>query len=182
MRLITLVFALSVPACAAVPAATMRALQTTDPATTDLAALRAAVEMPDALRPRPGSAWLVLQLGGREGRFGLEEDEAATRLARQDARPDPGRRIMAFRLTSEGRDALDAFRRASGARRMTIGIAADACRAGSVGDGPLMIGTWVSTAQTGRFVALTQFDLRRLAGDTAIAALPLCVTPAEGPA
>ena len=182
MRHVMLCLALSVAACASIPDATIQALQATDPATADLSALRAAVEMPDALRPQPGTARLALRLGGREGRFGLEEDEAASRRAQQDASPASGRRIVAFRLTPEGRDALEAFRQSPAARRMTIGIAADACRAGQLGDGPLMIGTWLSTAQTGRFVALAQFDLRRLAGDAAIAALPRCVTPAEEPA
>ncbi len=182
MRLALLALALSLPACATLPPATVRALQTTDPATTDLTALRAAVELPAALRPRQGTARLAFQLGGRAGQFGLEEDEAASRQAQQDVPPAPGRRVVAFRLTAEGREALEEFRRSAGGRRMTIGVAADACRAGPIEAGPLMIGTWVSTAQTGRFVALAQFDLRRLAGDAAIAALPSCVTPAEAPA
>lgn len=182
MRLALLALTLSLPACASIPAATMQALRTTDPATTDLAALRAAVEMPETLRPRQGTARLAFQLGGREGHFGLEEDETASPQVQQDVPPAPGRRAVVFRLTPEGRDALEAFRRSAGGRRMTIGVAADACRAGPADDGPLMIGTWVSTAQTGRFVPLARFDLRRLAGDAAIAALPACDTPATEPA
>ena len=182
MRPLMLLLALALPACASIPADSLRALQATDPATTELAALRAAVEMPDALRPRPGTARLAFRLGGREGRFGLEEDEAASRRAQQDAAPPAGRRITVFRLTAEGRDEMEAFRRLPAGRRMTIGIAADACRDGPLDDGPLMIGTWVSTAETGRLVALTRFDLRRVAGDAAIAALPACAAPAEGPA
>jgi hypothetical protein len=111
----------------------------------------------------------------------LEEDEAASRAAPQDAPPAPGRRIVAFRLTPAAREEMEDFR-TSAARRMTIGIAADACRAGPIDAGPLVIGTWLSTAQTGRFVALAQFDLRRLAGDAAIAALSSCITPGAGPA
>lgn len=181
MRLSTLLLALAAAACTAIPPASHQALRTTDPATTDLAALRAAVDMPDALRPQPGTARLAVQLGSRSGHFALEEDEAASRAAQQDAPPAPGRRIVAFRLTPAAREEMEDFRR-SAARRMTIGIAADACRAGPVDAGPLIIGTWLSTAQTGRFVALAQFDLRRLAGDAAIAALPACITPVTDPA
>jgi hypothetical protein len=182
MRLPTLLIALATTACAAIPNASQQALRTTDPATTDLAALRAAVDMPDALRPQPGTTRLAVQLGSRTGHFALEEDEAASRAARQDAPPAPGRRIAAFRLTPAAREEMEDFRRSAAARRMTIGIAADACRAGPVDAGPLVIGTWLSTAQTGRFVALAQFDLRRLAGEAAIAALPPCIPPGADPA
>ena len=94
---------------------------------------------------------------------------------------DEVRLAQAIEAGNAAREEMEDFR-TSAARRMTIGIAADACRAGPIDAGPLVIGTWLSTAQTGRVVALAQSDLRRPAGEAAIAALPSCITPGAGPA
>lgn len=173
--------ALFLSACGATPLASVAALSRIDPATTDLAALRAAVIVPESLRPRPGTARLVLRAmapdGAREGSFGLEPDPAAADSVERDTPPEAGRRVSAFRLAPDTIEALERFRReaaARGAREITLGVAADACRLADPGEGTLPITTLLRTRETTGFVVLARFDLRQLVGPAAIANLPVC--------
>lgn len=187
MRKIILVAALALVGCGAMPVSSMMALSRLDLVTTDLASLQAGVTMPDTLRPLPGTVRLMVRVTApgaeRDGVFLLEPDAAASARARLDLPPGPGRRTLAFRLTAPSLADLAAFRQAAASRsgaRMTIGVAADACRNGPIMAGPIAITTLLRTQQTGRFVVLAQLDLRHLVSTDAIAALPACdATPDE---
>ena len=164
--------------CGATPLASLVAFGRVDPATTELAALRAAVIMPNALRPAPGTARIVLRAiapdGPQEASFALEPDATGTAtgiLAR------PGSRITVFRLGREGIEAIEAFRglaAARDARQITLGVAADACRSADMRDTAWPITALLRTSETGGFVVLARFDLRQLIGAAAIANIPAC--------
>ncbi len=181
-RLAALALALLLPGCSATPLASLPALSRLDPATLDAASLRAAVLMPASLRPLPGTARLVLQAGGQEVTLPLAPDPASLEEAARDVPPLPGQHLAAFRLAPDALPTLDAFRLAaarSGARRMMLGVAADACRLADTGSGALPVSTLLRTRETITFVVLARFDLRRLVGATALAGLPACAAEAQ---
>lgn len=179
---VLLALALLVPGCSATPIASLPALSRLDPATLDGASLRAAVTMPAALRPLPGTARLVLQAGGREATLALAADPASAADAARDVPPAAGQHLAAFRLAPESVAALEAFRAEaarSGARRLTLGVAAEACRLADPGPAALPVSTLLRTRETMTFVVLARFDLRRLVGSAALAALPACDAPPQ---
>ncbi len=169
--------------CATMPLSSRMALRHTDPATTDAVALQAAIDMPQSLRPLPGTIRLVLTAidanGGRRSlEFPLQEDAAATALAARDNPPRPMRRLLGYRLPPAELERFQAMREAMRqqqppVRGLTLGVAADACRAGPIGVAPLHVTTLLRTAETERHVEVARLDLRRLVG-AAIDALPAC--------
>ena len=170
--------ALLLAGCGATPLTSLPALSRVDPATTELAALRAAVIMPEALRPTPGSARMVLHAvtpaGVEEASFALEPDRPG---ATHDIPPRPGSRIATFHLGRDAMAAVEAFRRQAagqGARRITLGVSADACRMPGTPPGAWPVSTLLKTPETGGFVVLARFDLRQLIGAAAVANLPGC--------
>ena len=178
LPLLATALALLLPGCGATPLTSLPALYRLDPATTDPAALRAAVIMPDSLRPIPGTARVVLRAtsptGTEEASFVLDPDTAA---APQDIPPRPGSRIARFRLGAAAIEAVEAFRRAAalrGARHMSLGLAADACSVAETPDTAWPISTLLRTPETRGFVVLARFDLGQLVGAAAIANLPSC--------
>jgi hypothetical protein len=182
-RLAPLALALLLPACSATPIASLPALSRLDPATLDAESLRAAVVMPATLRPLPGTARLVLKAGGQEVTLPLLPDPGSVAEAARDVPPPPGQHLAAFRIAPESLPALEGFRQAalrSGARRMMLGVATEACRLTDPGPGALPISTLLRSRETITFVVLARFDLRRLVGASAIAGLPACA--AEAPA
>jgi hypothetical protein len=170
--------ALFLAGCGATPLTSLPALYRVDPATTELAALRAAVILPEALRPIPGSARITLRAmaptGIEEASFALEPD---TTTVTSDIPPRPGSRITGFRLGTAAIEAVEAFRHqaaARGVRRMSLGVSADACRMADTHETAWPVSTLLRTPETRGFVVLARFDLRQLVGTTAIADLPRC--------
>ena len=183
MRSLSLLALLLLAACTSLPPGSAEALAKLDVATTDLAALRVAVDLPQVLEPRPETARLVVRVGGWAGRteesFPLEIDAEETRRAELALAPPPGRHVVAFRLPQASLAAAEAFRRRALAEPrapvLSLGVAADACRLGRLIEGPLPITTFLRAPETAGFVALMQpADLRRLVRGDLLAALPLC--------
>lgn len=177
-----LALALLLPGCSATPLASLPALSRLNPATLEADSLRAAVIMPAALRPQPGTARLVLQAGGEEVTLPLADDPAVVAEARRDVPPAPGQHLAAFRLAPEAVAALEGFRAhaaRTGTRRLTLGVAAEACRLADPGPAALPVSTLLRTRETITFVVLARFDLRRLVGPAALAALPTCDAPPQ---
>lgn len=169
--------------CFSMPLSSQMALRHTDPATTDAAALQAAVDMPQSLRPLRGTERLVLTVidaagGTRSIDFQLQQDAAATALAARDNPPRPARRLFGYRLPPAELERFQTVREAvrqqqPPVRGLSLGVAADACRAGPMGVAPLHVTTMLHTAETGRHVEVARLDLRRLVG-AALDALPEC--------
>jgi hypothetical protein len=183
MRLLPLLAAALLAACASVPDASVAPLRRIDAATTDLAALRAAVDLPLALRPKQDTVTLVITLIGWTGRttqtFPLEADPDATQRAERELAPPPGRHITAYRLPAAALAATEDFRRRAIAERrapgITFGVGAEACRAGPLGAAPLPFTPYLFTPETAGFVALAHpADLRRLVRGDLLAVLPPC--------
>ena len=97
---------------------------------------------------------------------------------------DPDTHIIAYRLDAleaarlaAFRDSLKARQAASGGRggAITIAIRPDACRTRELPDRPILVTTYLRTAETGRYVPLARdLDLRTATGRDLAAALPLC--------
>lgn len=183
MRALPLLAALLLAACTSLPPGSTEALRKLDLATADLAALRVAIDLPLVLEPRPDTARLVVTVGGWTGRaeqgFPLEIDPDATREAERALAPPPGRHVVAFRLPEASLAAAEAFRQRALAERrapaLSLGVAADACRLGRLGEGPLPFATFLRAPETGGFVALMHpANLRTLVGGRLLEALPHC--------
>lgn len=183
MRSLPLLALLLLAACTSLPPGSAEALRKLDVASTGLAELRVAVDLPLALEPRPETARLVVRVGGWTGRteesFPLEIDAEETRLAELALAPPPGRHVVAFRLPQASLAAAEAFRQRALAARpapvLSLGVAADACRLGRFGEGPLLFATFLRAPETGGYVALMHpADLRRLVRGDLLEALPPC--------
>jgi hypothetical protein len=173
-------------ACGHVPVMSLVKLARIDFASTDPAQLRAAVKLPQTLKPRVQS--MVLQVGvktadGRElkQQFALRDiaDPADVLALRPEM--EAGMHIFAYRLDPDEISRVLAFRAAALAQRGgggggTVSIQPEACRSGELPTGPILITTYLRTVETGGYVALTRdVDLRTMAPDKAIAAkIPSC--------
>jgi len=172
--------------CTKVPVASMMKLARTDFETTDLSAVRAAVLLPSYLRPLPGTTKLVVTLGRSDGTtveetFILREtDDAEADLLNEESKR--GERIYAYALPPQAVRTLETARREAksapasekGKRSLTLGVAAEACRVSRLPAGPLLITTYLKTAETRSFVPLTRdVDMRSLTPGTPLT-LPLC--------
>jgi hypothetical protein len=166
-----LLLAFMLASCASIPLSSLVALQRIDFQTTDFAALRVAVQLPDAIRTRSGSVRMIATVsydGGaaRKETLFLQEagdDTAASASMRQ------GYHTRGFRLRDEDVVRLETIRseikaaRADG-RKGSLGFGIEAkefCRAGEISSGPLLITTFLRTVETIRFIPLIRdFDLR----------------------
>lgn len=183
--------------CSHVPIMSIPALAAIDFATTDLASLRAAVEMPNTLMPTAEGVRLDLRLvvdGSliEERSYVLEREDAADAMVLHPV-PVQGRQIFVYRLSDTDQQGLDAIRadvmdrQAAGqGGSLSIGVAVnDMCRLGTETEGAntpdtMPVDVFLRTSETDRFVrTLDGFDLTELqAGDDPIiGALPLCSTP-----
>lgn len=157
-----------------------------DLATTDLAALRAAVSLPSGLRPLPGTGQLTLVIEPGDGSkiehaFKLlEMGDAEAAMLDQEA--EAGARFYAYTLSPKTVGDLERFRqkvfaardRAKKRPQMTLHISADACRQSRLPAGALPITTYLKTEETRSFVPLARnVDLRALGGDKPLV-LPPC--------
>ncbi|MFS8036063.1 hypothetical protein ACI7BZ_03700 [Xanthobacter sp. AM11] len=185
-------FLLLAAGCSHLPISSLPRLASFDPATADLATLRAAVRAPDALRPVPGGAVLTMSfwLAGAETQKTTvaavleEEGDAAVRAALKPEEK-PGFRITVFRLSEDGRRRLEAAREemrtlkareaAKGSRvRGSLSVGVKGCAAGTLPDGPILLSTYLRTEASGSFIPLVvDLDLKALAAEAGADPAPI---------
>jgi hypothetical protein len=180
----TIVAITVVAGCTSMPVTSMVRLARTDFTTVDPAALRAALKLPDSIRPRVARLQLSVSVGNdkQTEEFTLADLADPGELASLRSEVTAGTSIYGYRLavadiarfTSVRADML--ARKASGAGgRMAIGVSADGCRTGPLPE-TIPLTTFLRTEAGGDFFALARgVDLRKaLAGQDLAAKLPLC--------
>jgi hypothetical protein len=172
------------------PVTSMVKLARVDFTATDPAGLRAAVKLPATVRPLRDQVRLRIAVRLANGKedsqdFRLteisdpsdisllrDEIEAATRVFAYRLEPGEAARLALFR------DALRQQQAASGGRggALTVSIAPEICRDSEVPAGPVLLTTYLRTAETGGYVPLARdVDMRRvLPGRDLAAQMPAC--------
>lgn len=174
----------AVAACTSMPLNSMVRVARTDFSTIDPAALRAALKVPDGIRPHVARLQLTLTTEGdkRVEEFVLQDMADAAELASLRGEVSVGTTMYAYRLdpadiarfASVRADML--ARKAKGARgAMAIGVSAEGCRTGPVPE-TIPLTTYLRTEAGGDFFALARdIDLRKaLAGQDLTVKLPMC--------
>jgi len=179
--------------CGHMPVTSMLKLARVDFANTDPAQLRAAVKLPRLIQPQPqGMALRIgVKLAGGQEEFEdfvlreVSEPKDVLALHRElDAdthvfayRLDPSEvaRLTAFRDALKKKQAISGGSGGSGGS-LTIAIRPQACRSGDLSGRPVMVTTYVRTAETGGYVPLTRdVDLRTIDSKQDLAAaIPPC--------
>ena len=183
--LLSLALAFVVTACSHMPVTSLVKLARIDFETTDPAQLRAAVKLPRTVKPQPRR--VVLRVAVRIDQsaedvreFTLREIAEPPELA---AEADADSRVFAYRLEDADIARLLAFRsellakKNSGQRgSISISIGARACTNNDLPEGPVYLTTYLRTAETAAYVALTRdVDLRSLASGRAVVdEIPRC--------
>jgi hypothetical protein len=178
--------ALALASCASIPLPSLVALRRVDFLTTDLAELRVAIQLPNALRTRADGVKMIATVtfdgGARRTEVLLLQEAKLDRDGSMTAKP--GFHTRGFRLRNVDVVRLEAIRteivaaRVQG-RRGSLGIGIEAkefCRAGEVGDGPVLSTTFLRTSETSDFIPVVRdFDLRSDAQiRAALSELELC--------
>ena len=178
MKKLSFVVLLSIAlsACTSIPLKTMYKLARTNPLELDPMALRAAVRMPESIRPRPDSAKLSLSISLRSETpepevFILQPVNSAsetTPLAKEEREGD---KIWVYRLNPKDRDRLEKFRAYAKAFKtknkgntkgqMTIGVD-DTCRQGELpASGKLLVTNWIKLdAESDYLATAVDYDLQ----------------------
>jgi hypothetical protein len=148
--------------------------------TTDIARVRAAVKLPDSLRPRAGGVRMIVIMGlsgepPQSQKFDLIESHDADDQTGLAAFAAPGSVVYAYHLAPDDVARLERVRADMIARattlkqqgknpgsNLTIKIdAEEVCRTRDLGSEPLLTTTYVKTGETGQYViALRDVDLR----------------------
>ncbi len=168
---LSLLASLLVAACSHMPVTSMVKLARVDFETSDPAQLRAAVKLPNGLRPLPNG--MVLRIAVKAGKapeqsrdFALRELPEVPELA-----ADAGRNahIFAYRLDDPEVSRLNAFRaellalKSKGHGSITISVLPQACTTSDLPEGPVYFTTYLRTAETIDYVVLARdVDLRTL--------------------
>jgi hypothetical protein len=157
---------------------------------TDPAGLRAAVKLPEAIRPLRDQMRLRLAVTLASGKADTQDfrmteisDPADVSSLRDEI--DAGTHMFAYRLDPGEvarlvtfRDALKQQQMASGGRggALSISIAPEACRSGELAAGPILFTTYLRTAETGGYVPLARdVDMRGIVRGRDVAAeMPAC--------
>lgn len=162
--------------CGHVPMRSIPALAAIDFRTTEFQALRAAIELPDALMPQPGGVRLnvVLSIEGavaEERSYALIQTSLAQSEQAQAFAPQAGRHAFIYRLTNADQMGMDAIRRAiltaeqagqSGSLSLSVGVE-NICARAPLGDDRLLVDVFLKSSETGRFVrTLDGYDLHEL--------------------
>lgn len=168
IRALALAAAVSVAACGTVPITSIPQLSRIDGNTTDFSALRVAVRLPDAIRPRPSGVALQakVKIAGSpdvEEQFILVESEDPADKDGLDPSGN-GFTTYAFRLSDADMARFEALRlgirKAAAERRkgqLSLGIAVEEfCRAATPPPGPLLATTWLRTSETRSYVVVTR--------------------------
>jgi hypothetical protein len=173
-RILTILPLLTVAGCGHVPFTSLLKLSSIDFATTEIAAIRAGIALPETLVPMPDSVKLTFLAETDDGMtvrrsFTLEEDLAAQASGELEAEPN----VRVYRLKEREVGELAVARAEVLARgksgnggRLEISVGAEACRTGPLPQGSLPMSTYLKTSETKSFVALTRdVDLRALGGN-----------------
>jgi hypothetical protein len=159
--------------CGSVPLSSLVQLTRINAETTDLAALRVAVRLPSALKPRPGGVNMdvMLKVSGEPDQkttFFLAETHDAGDLSGLSGAARPGFSIYAYRLAPSDIEGLIRMRTAllkqrRDGKRGSLGVGiAEFCLVGALPSGPLPSTTYLSTSETSSYVVLTDdLDLGR---------------------
>lgn len=158
--------------CGHVPLTSLPKLAKIDIKTTDLAQLRAGINLPADIRPLPGGVTMTITAlpkdGGRhERKVVLEEVRDATDLASLPVLTAPGRRFTLLKLSSADVARLGAFREEmfvgpqQSGNRGSLSLGADkACRIGELSPRPITMTGYLRTSETQDYVLLMRdFDL-----------------------
>ena len=179
-RLIALSAAVALAACSHVPLGSILPLTRIKFGTTDIARARAAVKLPDSLRPRAGGVRMTVIMGlsgepPRSQKFDLVESHDAEDQTMLAAFASAGSVVYAYRLATGDvarleRIRADMIERASALKQegknpgsnLTIKIGAEElCHTRDLGSEPLLTTTYVKTSETGQYItALRDVDLR----------------------
>lgn len=176
---------LAMSGCSHMPVTSMVKLARVDFETSDPAQLRAAIKLPRTLRPqRNGVALRIAVQVGRapeEARdFMLRELPEPAELAREAGADS---HIFAYRIDDSDLVRLAAFRAELTAKKnsgqkgsISISVRPQACKAGELPDSPIYFTTYLRTAETKDYVALTRdVDLRSIVPNAAVVAeIPRC--------
>jgi len=184
-RLLLILSMLATAGCSHMPVTSMVKLARVDFETSDPVQLRAAIKLPRALRPRPNG--VALRIAVQVGRapedardFTLREIPEPAELTREAG---AGSHIFAYRIDDSDLARLAAFRaeliakKSSGQKgSISISVRPQACKAGELPDGPITFTTYLRTAETKDYVALTRdVDLRSIVPNAAVVAeIPRC--------
>ena len=154
--------------CSSVPLSSLVQLTRINAETTDLAALRVAVRLPSALKPRPGGVNMdvLLKVTGEPDQkttFFLAETHDAGDLSGLSSAARPGFSIYAYRLAPSDIERLILMRAALLKQRqdgkrgsLGVGIAAkEFCLVGALPSGSLLSTTYLLTSETRSYVVLT---------------------------
>ncbi len=172
---------LGLAGCAGVPLGSVVPLLRLDLATTRIEALRVALRLPEAVRPRAGGVVLDVVLNRQDQpeqrqSYLLVETEGAADLAGLVGEQRPGFRLTAYRLGAEDlegfralQDALAAARARGQSGSLGFGIATrEFCRAGDAAPGRVPASTYLRTAESNGWLTVSEdFDLM---GEPAVAA------------
>ena len=179
-RLIALSAAVALAACSHVPLGSILPLTRIKFGTTDIARARAAVKLPDSLRPRVGGVRMsvIMGLSGeppRSQKFDLIETHDPEDQATLAAFGSAGSVVYAYRLAPDDvapleRMRADLIERAAALKQegknpgsnFTINICAEEfCHTRDLGSEPLLTTTYLKTSETGEYItALRDVDLR----------------------
>jgi len=179
-RLIALSAAVALAACSHVPLGSILPLTRIKFGTTDIARARAAVKLPDSLRPRVGGVRMsvIMGLSGeppRSQKFDLIETHDPEDQATLAAFGSAGSVVYAYRLAPDDvarleRMRADLIERAAALKQegknpgsnLTINIGAEEfCHTRDLGSEPLLTTTYLKTSETGEYItALRDVDLR----------------------
>lgn len=179
-RLIALPAAVVLAACSHVPLGSILPLTRIKFGTTDIARARAAVKLPDSLRPRAGGVRMtvIMGLSGeplQSQKFDLVESHDPEDQATLAAFASAGSVVYAFRLAPDDVARLERIRAVmieraaelkqegkSPGSNLTIKIGAEEfCHTRDLGSEPLLTTTYVKTSETGQYItALRDVDLR----------------------
>jgi hypothetical protein len=164
------------------PVSSMLALRKVD-FTTNPARLRAAIKAPAGLRPQDPRLTFVVQLndGTRHERsFLLAQAEESAASAGVDVKPPERLHIYRFGVSDLARiaalrDEIPQLKERGKGGRVVITVASKACREADLPSGPLLVTTYVKTAETPDYVVLLRdLDLRKLTNEQAIDQVPPC--------
>jgi hypothetical protein len=182
---------LALAGCGHMPVTSMVKLARVDFVATDPAGLRAAVKLPTAIRPLRDQVRLRLTVRLASGKedtqdFRLTEVSDPADILSLPSEAGGGGHLFAYRLDPAEVARIAAFRDALKKQQgdgrggaLSISIATEACRNGELPAGPVLLTTFLRTAETGDYVPLARdVDMRSVVrGRDLVAEMPVCGPP-----